>query len=153
MSRVAIPTWFFALLVVRRGGRFLVVQEAKHGQRWYLPAGRVEPRERIVDGALRETMEEAGVPIHLDGILRIEQGVYPEGDNRIRVFFLASPIDDTPPKDFSDSESLQAAWVTLAELRKLPLRGKEVIEIFEYVASGGAVYPMSLLVSEGAPWR
>jgi 8-oxo-dGTP pyrophosphatase MutT (NUDIX family) len=153
MARSAIPTWFFALLVVRKGNRFLVVQEAKHGQLWYLPAGRIESKERIVDGAIRETLEEAGVPVHLDGILRIEHGIYPDGDTRVRVFFLASPIDDTPPKNYADSESLQAAWVTLEELKRLPLRGEEMLEIFEYVAKGGPVYPLSLLVAEGSPWK
>jgi len=32
--------------VVRDEDRFLVVQERKHEQRWYLPAGRVELGER-----------------------------------------------------------------------------------------------------------
>jgi phosphatase NudJ len=36
MARSAIPTWFFALVVVRKGDRFLVVQERKHGH--VLPA-------------------------------------------------------------------------------------------------------------------
>jgi phosphatase NudJ len=42
MSREPIPTWYFALVVVVSGDRFLRVHERKHGQLWYLPAGRVE---------------------------------------------------------------------------------------------------------------
>jgi phosphatase NudJ len=34
MSREAIPTWCFALAIVRLGRRFLLVHERKHGQRW-----------------------------------------------------------------------------------------------------------------------
>ena len=34
MPRNPIPTWFFALVVVRKGERFLLVHEAKHGQGW-----------------------------------------------------------------------------------------------------------------------
>lgn len=60
MPSEPIPTYFFALVVVRRGGRFLVVHEAKHGQRWYPPAGRVEPGEPLFDGARREVLEETG---------------------------------------------------------------------------------------------
>jgi ADP-ribose pyrophosphatase YjhB (NUDIX family) len=153
MTKVAIPTWYFAFAVVRKGHRFLLVQEAKHDQLWYLPAGRVEPQERITDGARRETMEEAGVPIRLDGILRIEHGIYPDGYTRMRVFFLASPVDDTPPKDRPDEESIGAAWVTLEEARRMPLRGGEVLEILQYVERGGPVYPLSLLTTEGASWR
>lgn len=71
MARTAIPTWFFVLVVVRRGDRFLVVHERKHGQLWYLPAGRVEPGESFAAAAARETREEAGIPIHLEGVARM----------------------------------------------------------------------------------
>ncbi len=63
MPRSPVPTWYFALVVVRLGPRFLIVQERKHGQLWYLPAGRVEPGENITDAARRETLEESGVPV------------------------------------------------------------------------------------------
>jgi len=65
MPRKPIPTWFFALVVVRQGDRFLLVHEAKHGQGWCVPAGRVEPGETLFDAALRETSEETGVPVVL----------------------------------------------------------------------------------------
>ncbi|MCA9712212.1 MAG: NUDIX domain-containing protein, partial [Myxococcales bacterium] len=71
MARVPLPTWTFALVVVRLGPRFLLVHERKHGGGWYLPAGRVEPGETIAAAAIRETREEAGIPIVLDGILRV----------------------------------------------------------------------------------
>ncbi|MGB1017213.1 MAG: NUDIX domain-containing protein, partial [Nannocystaceae bacterium] len=62
MARQAIPTWSFVLVVVRLGHRYLVVHERKHGQHWYLPAGRVEPGETFPAAARRETLEEAGLP-------------------------------------------------------------------------------------------
>lgn len=150
-DRSAIPTWFFALVVVRRGDRFLLVHERKHGQLWYLPAGRVEPGERIVDGALRETMEETGLQVRIDGVLRVEHSPSPSGA-RCRIFFTASPVDDRPPRAFPTHDSLGAAWVSLDELDRFPLRGDEVRAIFQYVAAGGPVYPLSLLTVEGAPW-
>jgi phosphatase NudJ len=149
MARAPIPTWFFALVVVRDGERFLAVHEAKHGRLWYLPAGRVEPGETLADAARRETLEETGVPIVLEGILRVEHTPTPEGTARVRVIFVARPADRTPPKSLPDSESLEARWVTLSELSSLPLRGSEVRELFQHVASGGTVHPLSLLGSEG----
>src|SRR5580700_9630768 len=137
MARAPIPTWFFALVVVRDGERFLAVHEAKHGRLWYLPAGRVEPGETFASAALRETLEETGVPVVLEGILRVEHTPAPEGTARCRVIFLARPKDATPPKSVADSESLEARWVTLDELDRLPLRGEEVRELFSYVARGG----------------
>lgn len=71
MAREPIPTYCFALVVVRLGRRFLLVHERKHGQGWYLPAGRVEPGESFEAAALRETLEESGVPVVLEGVLRV----------------------------------------------------------------------------------
>jgi phosphatase NudJ len=152
MSREAIPTWFFAMVVVRLGRRFLVAHERKHGQRWYLPAGRVEPGETIVDAAVRETYEETGVRVKVDALLRVEHAPSPEGA-RVRVFVLASPIDDEAPRAEPNEHSLEARWVTLDELDTLALRGDEVREVFRYVAEGGAVYPLHAFTWEGAPWR
>lgn len=152
MARDAVPTWFFALVVVRRGDQFLVVHERKHGQLWYLPAGRAEPGETLVQAAERETREETGVRIVVEGVLRIEHTPTPSGA-RVRAIFVARPADDTPPKSTPDSESLGAAWVTLAELDRLPLRGDEVRALFAHVAGGAPVYPLDVLTYEGAPLR
>lgn len=151
MAREAIPSWFFVLVVVRLGRRFLLVHERKHGQLWYLPAGRVEPGEDFVTAARRETKEEAGIDIDVDGILRLEHSPRLDGA-RVRVVLVAHPHDDAPVKSAPDDETLGAAWVTLEELASLPLRGPEVREIFEHVARGGAIYPCSLLTPEGAPY-
>lgn len=151
MAREPIPTWYFALVVVRRGDRYLLVHESKHGQLWYLPAGRAEPGETLQDAACRETLEETGVPIRLKGILRLEHSPLLRGA-RVRGLFLAEPTDDTPPKSTADSESLGAVWVSLAELGNYPARGPEVEELLRHVAGGGAVYPLSLLQPEGAPF-
>ncbi|MBY0456909.1 MAG: NUDIX domain-containing protein, partial [Gemmataceae bacterium] len=115
MARPPIPTWCYALIVVRKGDRFLLVQETNYGQPWYLPAGRVEPGESFADAAVRETLEESGIPVRITGLIRVEHSPSPAG-TRLRVIFLAEPTDDTPPKTEPDDESLGAAWVTLDEL-------------------------------------
>ncbi len=148
MPRDPIPTWFFALVVVRRGDRFLLVHEAKHGQRWYLPAGRAEAGETLAAAACRETLEEAGIRVRLTGVIRIEHSPRPDGA-RVRTVFLAEPSDDAPPKSSPDEHSLKAAWVSIAELAHHPLRGSEVEELLRHVAGGGVSYPMSLLRMEG----
>ena len=151
MAREASATWFFALVVVRRGDQFLLVHERKHGQTWFLPAGRVEPGETLVDAAVRETLEETGVPVTLDGVLRVE---HEPGHlmTRVRVFFHAHTTDKTPPKQSPDEHSLAARWVTPAEMRALKLRGGEVLAICEAVLAGAPVHPLTLLTPEGAPW-
>ncbi len=146
MGRVPLPTWYFALVVVRRGHRFLLTQERKYGSTWSIPGGRVEAGESLTQAAVREVFEETGVPIQLDGILRVEHS---PGDHvRMRVLFTGSPLDDTPPKTMADDESLGAAWLTLDEIRKVPLRGAELCALLESVAQGGQVFPLSLLGPE-----
>jgi phosphatase NudJ len=143
---------FFVLVVVRNGDRFLLIQEQQHDQTWYLPAGRVEPGEAFIAAARRETLEEAGIPIEIEGILRIEHSSTVFGGARIRVIFVARPADDTSLKSQPDEHSLQASWFTLAQLRTVTLRGSEVRAIFSYVAKGGPIYPLSLITYEGAPF-
>ncbi|MFO0624484.1 MAG: NUDIX domain-containing protein [Polyangiales bacterium] len=152
MAREAIPTWFFAMVVVRLGRRFLVVRERKHGQGWYVPAGRVEAGETLDAAAVRETLEESGVPVVIEGVLRVEHRAGEDGTARVRVWFVARPADDTPPKRTADVHSLEARWVTLEELDALTLRGDEVREVFRHASGGCAVYPMGVLAPEGAPW-
>lgn len=150
MSRAPISAWCFAVSVVKLGRRFLVVRERKHGELWYLPAGRVEPGESFEMAARRETQEEGGIAVELEGILRIEHS---PGDRnaRFRVIFLARPVDDTPPKQLPDEESLEARWVTLEELQHLPQRGTDLPRLLADVLDGAPLYPLSLLRPEGEP--
>lgn len=144
MSRAPIPTWYFALVVVRRGHRFLLTQEKKYGSTWSIPGGRVEPGENLVDAAVREVHEETGVPVRIDGILRVEHS--PREENvRMRVLFTGTPIDDTEPKTTADDESLGAAWLTLEEIRGRKLRGAELRALLESVEGGRQVFPLDLL--------
>lgn len=147
MARTPIPTWYFAMAVVRLGHRFLLTQERKYGSTWSLPGGRVEPGETLIDACLREVVEETGVPVRLDGVLRIEHTPSATGA-RVRVVFLATPRDDTTPKTIADEESLQARWLTLDELAALPLRGSDLRALIESVVDGRAVYPLDILGRE-----
>lgn len=144
MNRGPIPTWYFALVVVRRGHRFLLTQERKYGSTWSIPGGRVEPRETLVTAAIREVHEETGVPVRIDGILRIEHAPSDAGV-RVRVLFAGSPLDDTPPKTVADDESLCAAWLTLEEIRGKKLRGAELRALLESVEAGRQVFPLDML--------
>jgi len=144
MPREPIPSWFFVLVVVRLGRRYLLVKEPnKHGGGWYLPAGRVEPGETLRQAAIRETAEEGGIAIHLEGVLQLEYTPRPEGTVRERVIFVARPAGDEPPKQTADEESLGAAWFTLDEARRLELRGAEVLGYLEQVEAGGPILPIA----------
>ena len=143
MARTAIPTWYFALVVVRRGHRFLLVQETKYGQAWSIPGGRVAIGETLVGAAIRETLEESGIPVAIEGVLRVEHSPR-DTDARMRVIFAGTPIDDSEPKSIADTESLRAAWLTLDEIRQIPLRGHDLLALLE----SRIVYPLELFGHE-----
>ena len=151
MPRAPIPTWCFALVVVRKGDQFLIVQESKHGQPWYLPAGRVEEGESFAAAAVRETREEAGIPVRITGLIRVEHSPSRAGA-RMRVIFLAEPVDDTPPKTEPDDESLGAKWINLDEIGRHDMRDGEVAELFQYVLNGGPIHSPDIIQSEGVPY-
>lgn len=150
MARDPIPTYFFALVVVRNGDTFALVQERKHGQRWYLPAGRAEPGESLVAAAERETLEEAGIRIRVTGLVRVEHTPLASGA-RVRAVFVAEPVGDPTLKSVADRHSLGARWVRTDELAGLDVRGSDVASYLEYVEGGGAIAPLGLLRPEHAP--
>lgn len=141
MPREPIPTWFFSLVLVHRDDQILLVQEAKHGQGWYLPAGRAEPGETLAQAAHRETWEEAGIPVVLEGVLRVEHTPTTMGA-RLRTFFVARPADDRPPKSTPDRDSLRADWFDFRQIPSLNLRSPEVVALAVELSGGAPVVPL-----------
>ena len=40
--------------------------------RYYLPGGRLNPGEGVCEGAKRETLEEAGMKVDLEGVIKLD---------------------------------------------------------------------------------
>jgi len=66
--RSAIPTWFFAVVVVRKGDRFLLVHERKRGQLWHLPGHPRSSRRPAPRRALPVAERIDARPRHLHGV-------------------------------------------------------------------------------------
>lgn len=151
MPRTPSPTVCFSVVIVKQGRRVLLVQERKHGQGWYFPAGKLDAGETFEEAALRETREESGLDVVLEGVLRIEHSPgdgATSGVQRFRVFFLARPADDAPPKSVADSHSLGARFVAIEEIMALKLRHPEVLTWVQALLEGVSVSPLSLLKLE-----
>ncbi|KYQ88764.1 hypothetical protein DLAC_10797 [Tieghemostelium lacteum] len=141
----------FCLVVVRRkrDNTFLLVNEAA-GRGYWLPGGRLNVNESMQTCAKRETKEETGIDIELKGILRVEYSPM-MNYSRMRVIFYAEPVDENQlPKSIPDYESVGACYVTVDELKRLNLRGKEPVLWFNYVSNGKPIHPLSLLSLENA---
>lgn len=156
----------YSLVVCRhtRLHRWLAVEETED-RGWWLPGGFVEYGEDHVRGALRETMEEAGVRIAIKGILRVESDMC---RGKQRVIFYAEPIEQTQqrkslaeenvsltPKTIADQESMSSKWMDLQELQRRStlerpegLRSRELLEWATYLENGGVVYPLALFTTD-----
>lgn len=80
-----LPFWGDQVLLCKRA------IEPRHGF-WTLPAGFMELGESLADGALRETVEEAGAKVELQGLLTILNVVRV---GQVHVFYLARMLDAT----------------------------------------------------------
>jgi 8-oxo-dGTP pyrophosphatase MutT (NUDIX family) len=109
-----------AVLPFRGDGRLLVVRLADTGQ-WATIGGAVEPDESPEEAARRETEEEAGVTVELEGIRAVLGGPqfrirYPNGDETayVSTVFDASITSGTPEPDHD--ETTEVAWLSPVQL-------------------------------------
>ncbi len=77
-----LPTWEGQVLLCKRA------IEPRYGL-WTLPAGFMELGESTEEGALRETMEEAGVEVKLGPLFSVFDVVQA---NQVHIFFLAEMV-------------------------------------------------------------
>ena len=106
-------------------GRLLVVREAQTGL-WQTVGGSIEPDESPLQAAQRETAEETGVSVRIEGIRAVTGGReyrlgYPNGDlvSYVSIVFDALVVDGTPRPD--GEETLATAWLSPSELREIAL--------------------------------
>jgi 8-oxo-dGTP pyrophosphatase MutT (NUDIX family) len=152
MARARIESSFFVFVIAIHEDRVLLIRERKHGQLWYAPAGGLEPGETIREAAIRETMEEAGIRVEPTTLINIEQQWYPrtaDADTHEarpgiasmsswwRFILLARPLGNLTPKSKPDQHSLEARWVHPDEIKALPLRHPEVIDLVALALSLG----------------
>jgi 8-oxo-dGTP pyrophosphatase MutT (NUDIX family) len=106
--------------LVADGERFLMVEEEVRGaRRFNQPAGHLEPRETLVDAALRETLEETGWEIALDSFIGVQQWHSPVHDHQIlRFAFAGRPLNHHPDREL-DAGIVRALWLSYAEIAAL----------------------------------
>ncbi|MBL8920242.1 MAG: NUDIX domain-containing protein [Myxococcaceae bacterium] len=147
MSRAPIPTYTFALVVVKAGRKVALVRDRKDGVAWSLPGGRVEAGEELLSAARRYAANETGMPVELEGLLRVQHTLVDGGESRLRICVVARPADDRALKTVADEHSLTAQWFTREQLATLSLKSGEVKQFVD-LALDGPVYPLSLLTWE-----
>lgn len=135
--------------VVEDNGRFLLVEEYEEGRLVFnQPAGHLDPNESLIEAAQRETLEETGWTIAIDGIVGI--GLYTAPSNGItyyRTAFHGRPISHDPTRKLDDG-IVRAVWMTLDEIRaEAPrMRSPLVPQVIEQYLAGHR-YPLSMILN------
>jgi 8-oxo-dGTP pyrophosphatase MutT (NUDIX family) len=106
--------------IVENEGRYLLVEEqTSNGILFNQPAGHLEPDESIIQGAIRETLEETGytfVPQWVLGIYRWHS----HADNTVFLrFAFSGTVAAHDPSRALDAGILSAGWFAVDEIRKM----------------------------------
>lgn len=133
--------------VIERDDKYLMVEERSNGKLVYnQPAGHLDPNETLQQAAVRETYEETGWKIALQGVVGL--ALYHSPHNQVtyhRSTFYAQAVsfDETAVLDEGIERAL---WMTyediLAESDKM--RSTLVIKAIEHYRNGHR-YPLSMI--------
>ena len=122
------------IIVLQRGGRFLVGQRAPHKPAagyWTQVSGKVEPGESQPDAVVREAMEELGCVV----AAREKLQELPSHNGRYRLHYWRAELLKGEPAIAND-ELTDLCWVTVEELRGMSPVFEEDIMLFESLVSG-----------------
>ncbi|MBI4011019.1 MAG: NUDIX domain-containing protein [Candidatus Rokubacteria bacterium] len=133
-ARAGYPVVEVVAAVIVRRGRYLVTRRAagKHlGGMWEFPGGKRAPGESLEAALRRELTEELGVDPRVGERLALVPWTY--ADTRVVLHFFRCGVGRQPVKA---REGQPLRWVTLEELRRLPLPPADaaVLERLEQLA-------------------
>src|SRR4051812_31177892 len=114
--------------VVHAGGHVLLIRRGRSPGRglWALPGGFLEPREPVMLAALRELVEETGLPLSLREMKQRLKGMrvfdHPERSQRGRIIthtYFFDLGDMAPPHVQGGDDAAAAQWVQVSQLPEL----------------------------------
>ncbi len=105
--------------LVVKGNLVLMILRERSGQtRWELPSGLNEHGESLEQTAIRETLEEVGVPVSVGRLLCTAVMDVPEETYRgINAYFFATLLKDVSPTPGAGEPIHRAEYVDLSTLR------------------------------------
>lgn len=101
--------------LIEKDGKYLLVKETKEPVKglWNIPSGKLELGENIVEGVIREVLEETGYKVAVENFL----GIYQPKRDGAAYFLLFSGKYEKVTDDFCSDVSEQA-WFTSEEIMK-----------------------------------
>lgn len=121
--------YIVAFVLINDDNEVLLMQEARESckGKWYLPAGRMERGERVIEAAVREVQEETGLIVGVTTLLNVETA----GGSWFRFVVTGDVVGgELKTIDQADGESLQAKWI--GNVEEYPLRSKDIVSLISY---------------------
>jgi len=133
--------------VLERDGRFLLVEEHTDvGIRFNQPAGHLEPGESLIEGAVRETLEETAYVFLPTALLGIYQFHHEPNDTTYLRFAFTGEITGHDTARELDEGIIRSAWLTVEEIRSQGAHHRTPLVmrcVEDYLA--GRCYPLDLI--------
>ena len=133
--------------IVERDGRFLLVEEhTDRGRRFNQPAGHLDPGESLVEGVVRETLEETAYAFKPTALLGVYQYHSAADDVTYIRFAFTGEITAHDAARALDHGIVRAAWLTPDEIRRESARHRSplVLRCVEDYLSGRR-HPLAVL--------
>ena len=136
--------------VVETDGKYLLVEEMSDGKLVFnQPAGHLDANETLAQAAVRETVEETGWTVALQGIVGI--ALYTSPRNQVtyhRTTFFARAISHDPHSEL-DQGIVRTVWLSYEEMlaNSARMRSELVIRSVEQYRNGHR-YPLDMIFNE-----
>jgi ADP-ribose pyrophosphatase YjhB (NUDIX family) len=134
--------------VVKQDGKFLLVDEqTDEGMLLNQPAGHLEANEALVEGVVRETLEETAYHFQPESLLGIYRWQKPGSQVTYLRFAFTGHISGFDERRKLDQGIIRAVWMTEADIRKQAHRHRSPLVlrcVEDYLA--GKRYPLHILI-------
>ena len=126
---------------VENDGKFLLLRRHPHkasGDKWGLPAGKMDPGEEKKQAVLREVEEETGLKLPEPQVGYFDSLYVRDGDFDIEWHMFSIKLDSLPKVKTNSHEHSEFTWVTPIEALQMNLIHDlpESIELFYGIKSG-----------------
>ncbi|WP_295627602.1 NUDIX hydrolase [uncultured Nitrosomonas sp.] len=143
------PNVTVAVVVEQNGKYLLVEEEPETGCGLFLnqPAGHLDPGESIIQGAVRETLEETGYTFEPEYVLGVYQWYSHRVDTTYLRFAFGGRVTHHDPERKLDTGILRASWFGFDEINQMIQRHRSPLVmqcIRDYLA--GKRYSLELML-------
>ena len=133
---------------IKKGDTLLMVEENKPYIKGLIniPGGHLEENENIIEGAVREVLEETGLKIKITGLVGVYNAITTKKKyHLINFIFLGEVLEETG--SYWEHEIVSSAYYKISDLKTKyvdKLRNTRLLETFERLEKD-EIYPLNVI--------